>query len=121
MKRRILWCACVVVLGGLIALPALAAMIAWAQVNCTTSRTPNAITRIAPTNGYFGRTFLIYNAGVDTVWIGPDTNANFAPVYASTSYQLPFAGADHYDLFDWYMKSATATQQLRVSWMKLGR
>ena len=121
MKRRILWAVCVVTLGGLFALPAFAFMIRWKQVNCTTSATPDAITRIAATNGYVGRTFLLFNHGTNTVWIGPDTNANFAPIYASTSYQLPFAGSDEYDLYDWYFKSATATQVVRVAYMSLGR
>lgn len=122
MKRRNLWavCACVV-LGGLFALPALAAMIRWRQVNCTTSATPNAVTRMVPTNGYVGRTFLLYNAGGTTVFIGPDTNANFTPIPSGTSYQIPFASTDEYDLYDWYMKSATATQVVRVAYMSLGR
>lgn len=121
MKRRILWCVCVAVLGGLIALPALSAFIVWKQVNCTTSNSGGTVTRMTTTNGYVGRTFLLFNQGVDTVWIGPDTNANFAPVYANTAFQLPFAGNDQYDLYDWYFKSATATQAVRVAYMSLGR
>ncbi len=58
-------------------------------------------------------TFLIYNGGVDYVRIGTDTNANNFTIAPTNGFTLPVVPGVEYDLYDFYFRSATATQAVR--------
>lgn len=60
---------------------------------------------------------LVQAGGAD-LSIGPDQDANFQTIYGGTSYQIPDAGnGRQFILGNWWVKSASATQTVKVSYV----
>lgn len=86
----------------------------WVSQTFTTSGTTENGTRVVATQFvHVASTFLIYNGGSDYVRFGTDTNALNFTIAPTNGFTLPVVPDTMYDLYDFYFRSASASQPVR--------
>ena len=90
------------------------------STNVTTSGTANLCTQITTNPAYMvaaAGSVYFFNSptnSVDSITIGPASNAMFYTIATNTGFEYKIPPDGKNDLTNWWMSSATATQQLRV-------
>jgi len=88
----------------------------WYQSNVTTHAVANTATNLTRSSVPC-RTALLNNTGLDSVSVGPNTNASFYAIPAGTMFQIPWTDFQKVELTNWFIKSATATQTVSIIYL----
>lgn len=87
----------------------------WVSYTFTTSGTTENGTRLTTTQFvHVASTFLLYNGGSDYVRFGMDSNALNFTIAPTNGFTLPVVPDVQYDLYDFFFRSASASQPVRV-------
>lgn len=83
----------------------------WQQINYTTSGSANTATRLSSTHKLASRAIINTPSSVDSIGIGPNSSANGDSLPAgAVGYLIEMPDGSAFDLYDWYVKSASASQ-----------
>jgi hypothetical protein len=91
----------------------------WSQYTRTSSGTPNTATALSATPLLVRQVSISApSANVADVSVGPTSSANLMTIGSGLSgYEIPMPSGTVFDLADWYLKSASASQNLVIAYL----